>query len=375
MMLYIHIPYCRGKCIYCDFYSGGNPDWKKYLKAVASEMSERIDNLRGDCLSSIYIGGGTPSLIPLEEFRDFFGKNQNNKDNFWNILGKSGIDICDDIEITIEVNPEDVTDRMAACWAEVGVNRVSMGVQSLNDAELNFLKRRHNAERVNDAFQILKRYFNNISIDIIYGIPGQNLEILASTIDKVLDFAPRHISAYALTYENNTPLGVLRNSGRIKEVSEDDYLELEGLVNERLKTAGYERYEISNFAKPGYESKHNRGYWTGKAYIGLGPSASSFDGKNLRRTNRPDIRNYINGNIQFDEEILTAEQRLSEILFTGLRTREGLELTILGEEIKKELLNKAEKWISKGKMKLFRDKLSLTEEGYTISDYIILDLI
>lgn len=367
-MLYIHIPYCKGKCIYCDFYSGGNPDWKKYLKAVASELSERIGTLGGDCLSSIYIGGGTPSLIPPDDFLSFINDIKAR-------IHQAGLGIPKDMEFTMEVNPEDVTEDMALVWEKAGINRVSMGVQSLIDEELSKIKRRHNAEKAEVAMEILKRHFKNISVDIIYGLPGQTVDKLDYTLANILKWRPQHISAYALTFEEGTPLAILRNTGQVEECSEETYIALEHHLIRRLKEAGYKRYEISNFSLPGFQSHHNSGYWEGRPYLGLGPSACSFDGQRVRRSNKANLKAYINGNVEYEEETLSDNELLEEKIMTSLRTAKGLNIDELSESNRKSLLPKASKWIESGHMTFTDNSLTLTEKGFDISDYIILSLV
>ena len=241
-MLYVHIPFCKGKCIYCDFYSGGNPDWEKYLSAVASELSQRIDELRGDEIFTLYIGGGTPSLIPPLYLKKFFSIKDNGI--LWDIIRKRGFNVSDELEFTIEVNPEDVSIQNLKVWKNSGVNRISMGVQSMVNDELLFLKRRHTAEKVEFAMKLLKQYFNNVSIDIMYGLPGQNIDSLNYTIKKVIEFEPTHISTYALTYEDKTPLSFLLKKGDVKEHTEEEYEEFDNIIHSYLGKKGYERYEI-----------------------------------------------------------------------------------------------------------------------------------
>lgn len=371
-MLYIHIPYCKGKCIYCDFYSGGNPDWEKYLKAVASELSARIDELGGDCLTSIYLGGGTPSLIPADYFGRFMKK-------VWNLLERSHIDISKEIEVTIEVNPEDVDHRKAAQWKESGINRVSMGAQSFDDVELKLLRRRHSAQKIHDAFHILKQYFNNISLDLIYGIPGQSCETLERNLKSLIQLQPQHISVYALTYEPGTPLEIKRQKGQIKECLEDEYLAMERVINEKLSEGGYERYEISNYSKEGFRSRHNSGYWSGKPYLGLGPSACSYDGGNVRRTNPANLKLYLENPVGYSEERLTAAELAEEYIMLRLRTKEGIETKDYAEKFGVEELTRLEKassrWLESGHLQSRGTRLMLTEEGITISDHIIMHLV
>lgn len=380
-MLYIHIPFCKGKCIYCDFYSTGKPDWNKYIKAVSTELSERIDELKADSLSSVYIGGGTPSLMPARTFMQFW-------EGITGILNSGRKSISDKTEITVEVNPEDVDEERARCWKDCGVNRISMGVQSLVDSELMTLHRRHNAWKAINSFNILKEHFSNISLDIIYGIPGQTKESLTYTLEKMTSLAPQHISAYSLTYEPGTPLSVLREQGRIQEVTEEESIEFGRIVSQFLEKASYERYEISNYALQGFQSRHNSGYWTGNSYLGLGPAASSFDGQTVRRTNTANLKSYLEFYLNpdartkkqfYEEECLSTEERAIETIFLSLRTRRGLNLKdferMFGPAKLSDLKTKSMRWIDSDHLRLNEHILSLTSKGIDISDHIILSLI
>lgn len=396
-MIYIHVPYCMGKCIYCNFYSGGNPDWNAFAKAIVSELSERIHELTVDktsnrVIDSLYIGGGTPSLIPAEVFKRMI-------DDVKRILHDNQFTNGNSFEFTIEVNPEDVSTDKIKAWKEAGVNRVSIGTQSLNDNELAIIKRRHNADKALDSINMLKRYFNNISVDIIYGLPGQTEETLRETLEKIISAGPQHISAYALTFEEGTPLEILRRQGKIRQPDEDEYRVLGDVLNSTLKNAGYERYEISNYSLPGFRSQHNSGYWSGKAYLGLGPSAASYDGQSIRRTNPSDLKKYLTHfgieNIKcasdtekeasfhkpayfYEEERLTAEEKREEKIFLTIRTAEGMALEEFqkefGEEELKKMLGKAEKWIKGGELEIEEGRLKLTPKGIWISDIIAVEI-
>lgn len=378
-MLYIHIPYCSQKCIYCDFFSGTRPDWEKFISSLRNEIYTRFAELHTNSLSSIYIGGGTPSLIPIPFLHSIF-------DTIKEVLPLYDKKISDNPEITFEVNPEDVTEDLAIAWKEVGINRISMGIQTLVDAELHLLNRRHTAQKALDALEILKRHYNNISVDIIYGIPEQTIESLDDTLKKILKFKPNHISAYALTYEKGTVMEALRNMQRFEEVSEEIYLNMDDFINQKLKDNGFERYEISNYSLPGYKSRHNTGYWEGKEYLGCGPSASSFDGKSVRRKNPNNLKKYIeywsrndNRRKLYQEEFLTKEERIIETIFTSLRRKEGLDLedfaNTYGKEESEKLKSAAGKWIKSGDIIYDGKHLELTSSGIKISDFIISNLI
>lgn len=374
MMLYIHIPYCEGKCIYCDFYSGGNPDWDLFIKAIASELTDRIGEFRGENLSSVYIGGGTPSLMPSDKFEVLTRF-------IFSFLESHGVYFARDMEFTIEVNPEDVTVQRSLTWQKAGVNRLSMGVQSMVDSELKQLRRRHNSQRVEDSIHILKNHFNNISLDIIFGIPGQTRESLLYSLDRIFKFDPQHISVYSLTYEKGTPLWLLREKGLVKECDEEEFLIFNDLINSTLVEYGYERYEISNYSLSGFHSRHNSGYWIGQPYVGLGPSASSFNGVDKRRINASDLKSYLHSPSRggFYEETLSEEERKVERIMIGLRLSKGIKLCHFSSEFGKNaeasLLSKALAWVGSGHMELKQGRLALTGKGMNISDHIILDLL
>ena len=383
-MLYIHIPYCEGKCLYCDFYSGGNPQWKIYVQALISELSERIGEI-GAHLCSIYIGGGTPSLMPPNDFEYLISEIKL-------ALRKAGITMNRDLEFTLEVNPEDIDEKHILSWLESGVNRISVGVQSFIDEELCIVKRRHTARKAQESVELLKKYFTNISLDIIYGLPLQTSDSLKQTLKDILHLKPSHISAYSLTYEPGTPLYLLRERDKISDVPEESYIEFGEIVDRTLEEAGFIHYEISNYSLPGMHSRHNSGYWEGKPYLGLGPSAHSYDGKRKRKFNPHDIHGYIKrygnckleGDIKnqipfFEEEILSDEELREEFIMVSLRTQKGLSLdyyeTKFGERELKKLIKKSKKWEKVGDLELRESNLCLTKKGMNIADLIILELI
>ena len=277
--LYIHIPFCKRKCIYCDFYSiAGSPDLMGgYAGALIDEFDNRKDELGGERISTVYLGGGTPSLMPAGLLSKIVSH-----------IGLDGVE-----EATIEVNPDDVAMEYVKELADMGFNRVSMGVQSFIDSELRLLNRRHDAKGARNAVDILKRCgIQNISIDLIYGIPGQTLQSWRESIDAALSLDVPHISAYNLTYEEGTRLTMMRDKGRIKEVGDELCVDMFDALSGLLSDAGYEQYEISNFSKPGMYSRHNSSYWNFTPYLGLGASAHSFDGRK-RRYNPSNLREYV----------------------------------------------------------------------------------
>lgn len=313
--LYIHIPYCHSKCFYCDFYS--TPDASTSQALVEGLLTEA--RLRRDELpcrpSTVYIGGGTPSSLGCEALGRLL-----------KMLGEV-VDLSGVEEFTVEVNPEDVDCVLLDTMHVVGVNRVSMGVQSLVDSELRAVGRRHTAREAVDAAGLVASQFDNFSLDLIFGLPGQTLDSLRYSLNVLIDLGAPHLSAYLLSYEEGTRLYAQLMAGKITETGEDLCESMYRLVYSTLERAGYRHYEISNYARPRYESRHNSAYWNGTPYLGLGPAAHSFDGK-LRRFNPRSIKDYVASLSQgltccvVDPE--TPENRFNDFLITRLRTAEGI---------------------------------------------------
>lgn len=370
----MHVPVCRRKCLYCSFYSVGERfvgDWGRLVDAILSEFDSRIDEIKDWEEVTIYIGGGTPSLMPPEIFRRLMtGLLQRLNPN---------VELT---EVTIEVNPDDVMEELARVWKEAGVNRVSMGVQSLDDSELKTIGRRHDAKTANKANEILIKYFDNISIDLIFGLPGQTLESLKTTLEGLFAMNPKHISAYSLMYEERSALTRLRDAGKIEETDEDITVKMFALVNEILNNNGFHRYEISNYSLPGFESRHNSSYWYGVPYIGLGPSAHSYDGASVRRWNVSNISRYLNsvenGGEYFESENLNEEELIEERIMTGLRTSKGISLSDyerdFGAEAKNRMIGKAKSAMVRGELEEKDGFLRLTDKGVMISDEIMVQL-
>lgn len=375
--LYIHIAYCRKKCIYCDFFSAGEriADWHGYVDALCSEFRKRIIEMACP-LRTVYVGGGTPSLMPADEFSrlsDFIKPYMGTVEEF-----------------TIEVNPDDVTEEKLEVWKKCGVNRLSMGIQSFDDKLLASIGRRHDAHTAREAYKLARKYFDNISIDLMFGLPGQTLDMWKKDVAEAIRMRPEHLSAYSLMYEPSTVLTVLRDSGRVKEASEEISEQMFLFLIHQLKKAGYDHYEISNFALPGFRSIHNSSYWHQTPYLGLGPSSHSYDGQRKRKANRADIRGYLeywnkesseqNKSVPFYEtEILTYEQLKEEYIMTRLRTREGIPLNDFrlrfGEEAFVRLIAKAQSLKKQGLILIDIDSVSLSESSILISDSIIVDLL
>ena len=368
--LYIHIPYCKSKCTYCDFYSTPQVEtMEQYVHSLLCEAKLRQEEIPHQ-FTTLYLGGGTPSVMPLELMSQLI-----------NGL-KSTFDLSHVEEFTIEANPDDVTQEYIAALMQLGVNRVSMGVQSFNDNELQAINRRHSAQQAIDAVHDIKEAgITNVSIDIIYGLPGQTLNSWKHNVKQAIDLDVQHISAYNLSYEPGTRLWVMRERRKVQEVSDEDCIAMHNTLVEMLIDAGFEHYEISNFARPGYRSRHNSSYWNFTPYLGLGAAAHSFDGT-TRRYNPSSIKEYIdklsNGNTAYIEEHLELWERYDEEVMVRLRTSEGLNTQLIaksyGEYVYNKLLDKAKFFIEQNRLTLNGNTLILTPSGVMMSDNIIRDL-
>ena len=370
--IYIHIPFCRSRCIYCGFYSTTSLELRqRYVEAVCREMEIRglpptPSNGRGS-ISTIYFGGGTPSQLTIGQLRQLF-----------NTLYKYN-KVEKDAEVTIEVNPDDVTAEFAEGLQQLPVNRVSMGAQTFSDERLRFLHRRHTASQVSEAVKRLRAAgIRNISVDLMYGFPGETLNDWQHDIDGALALDVEHLSAYCLTVEEGTELYKII-SGQCTVDSPDEELvrTMYYTLIDRLEAAGFEHYEISNFAKPGYRSRHNSSYWNGTPYIGLGAAAHSFDGK-TRSWNISDLQTYMEGmergERRFESETLNDDTRYNDLVTVALRTRDGLDLTKLSGQHREYCLRSARRYVDDGLLRLESDRLSLTRRGLFVSDMVMAEL-
>lgn len=366
-MLYIHIPFCKSRCSYCAFHSGTNlAQQSAYVDALCRELAQRKHFLPTPLLHTIYFGGGTPSTLPLDAFQQIFATIRQH------------FVIAPDAEITVECNPDDVTDSLIGSLATLGVNRISMGVQSMNDNELRIVNRRHTAAQVVEAIDICHHNdIHNISIDLIFGLPSQTIDSWRKTLDAALALPVTHLSAYNLSIEEDTPLERKIAQGVLAEVDEETQLEMFRLLREQTTAAGFEHYEISNFCKPGFHSHHNSRYWDGTPYLGIGAAAHSYDGTR-RWWNEADTQRYINGDEVLHVEELTAEERYNEFVITALRTAKGLDLTVLrerfGDKLLKFCLSEAAPSLEHGLLRKENDRLILTPEGILVSNDVMSDL-
>ena len=370
--LYIHIPFCAKRCLYCDFFSNTDMKFKEpYVSAVIREMQLRQEYIGEEPLDTIYFGGGTPSQLQQADFERIFKAI----DCLFNISS------CK--EITLEANPDDMTPEYVASLRNLPFNRVSMGVQSFKEKDLHFLNRRHDREQALRAVGLCKENgIQNISIDLIYGLPGQTLEKWQENLDDAIHLEIPHISAYHLIYEEGTALYKLMEAGKVAPIEEEVSVTLFSTLINRLAEAGYLHYEISNFARPGYFSQHNSSYWTGKKYIGIGPSAHSYDGES-RQWNISSLPHYLEGirtgipNIEIEK--LDINTKYNDFIITGLRTMWGIRTSDIreqfGEEKQAYLERQAATYLHQGLLIYENDTLTLSKEGIFISDGIMSDLL
>lgn len=370
--VYIHIPFCKSFCSYCDFYSiTDNSEKEALVQSVIRESSLRSGYLEGEKVETIYFGGGTPSLLSPAQINAIISAI------------RSDFVVSEGPEITIEVNPDDVYDGFFSEVASAGVNRISLGVQSWNNRRLKYLGRRHTAEQSSRALEMaFKEGLVNVSADLIYGIPGMTTADLKSELLTTFDFPITHLSAYHLTVEDGTRLGKMKKEGKLVETDEDIsnamFLMLGTMCGER----GFIHYEISNFAKEGYISRHNSAYWKQVPYIGLGPSAHSFD-RVSRQWNVADVKKYIRsitaGKIPGEREELDRLTVFNEYIMTSLRTMWGIDLgyveNFFDKELHDYLVNLSGKYIRYGLMRREKNTLVLTDQGNMISDNIIAELL
>lgn len=369
--IYIHIPFCKKLCAYCDFYHIIVPeDTGPFLKALLKEAADRSGYLQKEPVSTVYIGGGTPSVLSVSEILLILDRL------------KTLFNIDHDAEITIEINPDDVTKSYLSGLKKLNINRISLGIQSWHDRDLKLLNRRHNSAAARSALEdIISTGFENISIDLIYGIPGMSSDDWASNLDISFSYDIKHFSAYHLTIEPGTIFGKMKEKGHFTEIDEEESANQFNILIEKAESAGFVHYEISNFARPGYFSVHNTNYWRQVSYLGLGPSAHSFNGYS-RQWNIRDVKGYIkavnSGSQYWEMEELDIRTRFNEYIMTSLRTMWGIDLEYVEQKFEKEgydyIVNLAGKFINYGLMKQDKKTLVLTNQGKMISDNIISEM-
>ena len=370
--IYIHIPFCKRRCIYCDFFSTTQSDQKStYVRALCEELRIRKDYLQKEDIETIYLGGGTPSQLSQKELESIFT-------TIYNIYK-----VKENAEITLEANPDDLTPEYVTMLCQLPINRISMGIQTFQENTLKLLHRRHTAQQAVEAFYRCREAgFQNISIDLMYGLPGETLEMWIHDLKQAIDLHPEHISAYHLIYEEGTVLWKLREECQVKEADEDLSVSLFSTLIDMLTQAGYQHYEISNFCLPGLHSQHNSSYWTGKKYLGCGPSAHSYNGFS-RQWNVTSLDKYMtgisSGQPDFELEELDLYTRYNDFVITSIRTCWGMPLSRLQTEYSEELyhycLRMAKPHLEQGLLELQDEVLKLTSKGIFVSDGIMSDLL
>ncbi len=359
--IYIHIPFCHSKCAYCDFFSRPNDNRHEELcRAIAKEWTLRHTEITSPP-TTIYIGGGTPSIVDPRFLAHIV----------------NSIDLSHVMEFTIEVNPEDVTSERVKIWTSLGVNRISMGVQSFVDDELRAVGRRHSATKAIEAYNTLRQCgINNISLDLIYGLPQQTNDSWLSSLNRLFELKPEHFSAYALSIEPGTRIYAQVKSGKFTPTDDYTIIAMYDSLIQKAKDNGYEHYEISNFGLPGCHSKHNSSYWDSTPYIGLGPAAHSFDGL-VRRYNPNNITTYLSSidenKVAYAIDDENDTDRINDIIFTRLRTAKGLDIDELPDSCQNQVLTAATH-INPELLSINKRHLSIPEKSWLMSDAVIRDL-
>jgi oxygen-independent coproporphyrinogen-3 oxidase len=364
--LYLHIPFCRKACTYCDFHFSTSQQHALVLDAMEKELVRRSRELGDAPVGTIYFGGGTPSLLPAERIADFVQ------------LAHDLLRVERDVEVTLEANPDDVTEERLAAWRAGGVTRISLGTQSFRNDRLRWMGRAHDAAQALTSIELIAHSgFRSWTIDLIYGLPGMDLDEWDEQLSIALDHGMPHLSAYCLTVEPRTALEhQVRNRVVLLPGDDAQSTQFTRLI-ERMEEAGFEQYEISNFARDGHRSRHNSSYWAGVPYVGIGPSAHSYNGT-TRRWNIANNARYVKaieeGGPYWTEETLTRTDRVNEALMTGLRTVEGVDLATLGQDFLELYRSYIEALVSKGHGQLTGTRLALTKAGRHFADRIASDL-
>jgi len=370
--IYIHIPFCKSKCYYCDFYSSQNLNLiNQFVSSILLEINNKKEYLNFDkAIETIYFGGGTPSVL-------------NSK--FLQLILKEislTYKVNSDCEITMELNPDDITEEYLKQIKEIGINRLSIGLQSFNDEMLTLMNRRHNSKQAIKSVEIAKNIgFNNISVDLIYGLPNTNVDFLTSELNKLIELNIQHISAYHLTYEENTIFKHYLKKGKLRELPDTVSQKQFVYLTKFFEDNDFEQYEISNFAKNKLYSKHNSNYWFGIEYIGLGPSAHSYN-KHTRQWNVANIKEYIEkieaNDLFFEKEILTLNDKYNEYLLTSLRTKWGVDINYIknefGVKILKHFNNSVDKYLKTDYINKKKNFVHLHKKYWFLSDKIVSEL-
>lgn len=369
--IYIHIPFCKRACHYCDFHFSTNQSLKEELvRCITLELSYQKNYLQGEEIETIYLGGGTPSLLSRQEL-----------DLIFNSIYKH-CSVGKQPEITLEANPDDLSIEKIITLKDTGINRVSLGIQSFDDAVLKFLNRVHTSQDALSCITDLRENgISNLSIDLIHSIPGQDDTVLLQNLEKAISLKPQHVSVYSLTIEEKTVFGKWASRGQLKAVEENISAGQFELVMDILMGNDYQHYEISNFCLPGFASKHNSSYWHQQKYLGLGPSAHSFDGESRQfniRNNHLYMKSLGEGKVPFEKETLTLENKINEYIFTSLRTSKGCNVSYLKSRYDYDLarINSAyiQLLLAEDLITFSTDTLTLTRQGKLLADKIASDL-
>lgn len=367
--IYLHIPYCKVKCHYCDFHFSTQRDsLPTMIGALKQELLQRSEYLKDETVNTIYFGGGTPSLLQESELSELIEQMH------------ESFTVSSDAEITVECNPDDLDPKKIAKLKGIGVNRLSIGIQSFDDNVLKFMNRAHTTEQTMNCLEAAKKEFENITVDLIYGIPNTDLDYWKKQLDLFAKFDLPHLSSYCLTIEPKTVFGKQAKSGQLKPVNDEASLDQFQYLIDFMNEKNYEHYEISNFAKEGFISKHNSAYWRGHSYLGIGPSAHSYDGK-TRGWNVANNAQYIkkvNEHLDYHEvENLSVEDRCNDYLLTRLRTKWGVdlkELSFVPDAKKAEIASKLNEYSKQGLVKFNGEIYLLSDTGKYRADGIAADL-
>ena len=364
--IYLHIPFCRQACHYCNFHFTTSLHQKNELVAtLLKEIQIQKNFFLAETIGTVYFGGGTPSLLEIADCKLLIDAIRQN------------FNVPIDAEITLEANPDDINAAKLLGWKEAGINRLSIGIQSFFEEELKWMNRAHTAEQAKDSLQLAMAVFDNITIDLIYGSPLLTDEMWLQNVQVAIQFGIPHLSCYALTVEDKTPLHKLIRLNKTKPVDSDKQANQFLLLMQWLRDAGYEHYEVSNFAKPGYRSRHNSSYWKGDKYLGIGPSAHSFNGC-TRQWNISNNQRYISsimtGVLPREIEVLTEANQLNEYIMISLRTIEGMDLQVIEEKWgaeKSTMINQQlQSYLHKGLAKRNDTSIKLTDHGMLMADGI-----
>jgi len=369
--IYIHIPFCRQACRYCDFFFTISTHYQdQFIDSLVKELEIKAKDQKVNRMETLYLGGGTPSLLSGENIRKLLGKV------------RSSYRFSEDAEITIECNPDDLDTSQLHLFRELGFNRISIGIQSFREEDLSLMRRSHNARQSVKAIEdAASAGFDNITMDLIYGVPGQSPDQWKENIHKAMELPVNHISAYHLTFEPGTVFDHWRKNGRIAPVAEDKSVQMFRLLRKELTGAGFNHYEISNFAKQGWKSRHNQLYWSGKAYLAFGPSAHSYNGKK-RYWNFSSLKRYMSsveeGIIPGEMEELTPRESYHDYLITALRTSNGAAPGIIGDKFGTKVLDhfmkRAEAFLRDGLMMEKEGRMAIEPDSWLLADHIMREL-